>query len=163
MEINGKLELANLTADPSSPVEGMLYYNSTSKVLKIYDGSTWNDLGGAGEPLVELTGTKLYDNVIPISPSWKTMLTHTPPSPSEAPKLALWIVCYERDETHEGDVKVTQGATELLYFDLANNPWNSQDGEVIIDNTGEDILVQVGMADGSNSAIVVHWGIFKVA
>lgn len=38
----------NLTSDPSSPVEGQVYWHSSSDVLKIYNGSTWTTLGAAG-------------------------------------------------------------------------------------------------------------------
>lgn len=41
-----------LAADPSSPVEGQIYYNSVSKKLRQYNGSTWTeyiDNTGAGD------------------------------------------------------------------------------------------------------------------
>lgn len=41
-----------LAADPSSPVEGQIYYNSVSKKLRQYNGSTWTeyiDSTGAGD------------------------------------------------------------------------------------------------------------------
>ena len=50
MELNGKLELANLTSDPGSPVEGQLYYNTTSKELKVYNGTTWDVASGGVAP-----------------------------------------------------------------------------------------------------------------
>jgi len=40
MELNGSLELANFTADPSG-IEGQVIYNSTDKKVKFYDGSSW--------------------------------------------------------------------------------------------------------------------------
>jgi len=46
MLLNGKLELENLSSDPSSPTEGMMYYNSTDKKVKVYNGSSFDDLGG---------------------------------------------------------------------------------------------------------------------
>ena len=47
MLLNGKLELENLTSDPGSPTEGMLYYNSTDKKVKVYDGSSFSQAGRA--------------------------------------------------------------------------------------------------------------------
>src|SRR4051812_25049922 len=34
-----------LASDPSSPVEGQVYYNSTSKKLRQYNGTAWNEYG----------------------------------------------------------------------------------------------------------------------
>lgn len=40
-----------LSANPSSPSTGQIYYNSTSNVLRYYDGTSWEDLaaGSGGE------------------------------------------------------------------------------------------------------------------
>lgn len=32
------------SSTPASPVEGMIYYDSTANKLKCYDGTNWNDL-----------------------------------------------------------------------------------------------------------------------
>ena len=49
MKINAQkmLELEPLSSAPTSPVEGQLYYNSTDKKMKLYDGSSWADAGSA--------------------------------------------------------------------------------------------------------------------
>jgi hypothetical protein len=36
-----------LSSDPSSPVEGQIYYNSVSKKLRQYNGTTWTEYGDA--------------------------------------------------------------------------------------------------------------------
>jgi hypothetical protein len=46
----GQLELQNaaiqnLSADPSSPVAGQAYFNTSSKTLKLYTGTSWLTLG----------------------------------------------------------------------------------------------------------------------
>jgi len=41
--------IQNLATDPSSPVQGQIYYNTASDVIKVYDGSAWVTLStGAG-------------------------------------------------------------------------------------------------------------------
>lgn len=35
----------SLTSDPSDPVEGAIYFNTSSNVLKFYNGSTWEEIG----------------------------------------------------------------------------------------------------------------------
>jgi len=51
VDINGQLKNAQLeksAADPvSNIVESRLYYNTTSKKPKIYNGVVWSDLGGS--------------------------------------------------------------------------------------------------------------------
>ena len=43
MKVNGTLKFKNLASDPSTPVEGQIYYNSTDKKIKFYDGTSWVD------------------------------------------------------------------------------------------------------------------------
>ena len=51
MELNGTLQLAQLTSDPTSPVEGMVYYNTNTNSIRFYDGSSWNDLSSTPKDL----------------------------------------------------------------------------------------------------------------
>ena len=46
LHANGSLRLPISTTDPGSPSEGKIYYNSTSKSVKVYDGSDWVAVGG---------------------------------------------------------------------------------------------------------------------
>lgn len=49
--------IQNLSADPSSPVQGQIYYNTTSDVLKVYDGSAWQVLGTGSGTVTSVSGT----------------------------------------------------------------------------------------------------------
>src|SRR4051794_14889154 len=58
----GKLELLNaavqvLGTDPSSPVEGQVYYNSTSKKLRQYNGTAWIEYN-TGSGITNLAATQ---------------------------------------------------------------------------------------------------------
>ncbi len=49
--INGQLKsaaLENLSSDPSSTFSGRVYYNTTTNGAKIYNGTAWTGMGGAG-------------------------------------------------------------------------------------------------------------------
>lgn len=40
------LRLVNLPSDPATGSEGDMYWNTVDKVIKIYNGTTWNPAGG---------------------------------------------------------------------------------------------------------------------
>jgi len=43
-QIIGSLILDGQATAPTSPVEGELYYNSTTETMQFYDGSGWVDM-----------------------------------------------------------------------------------------------------------------------
>src|ERR687897_492004 len=52
-----------LSADPSSPVAGQVYFNSSTGKLRQYNGSTWVEYGtgaGAGVLAAAVQGTDYY-------------------------------------------------------------------------------------------------------
>lgn len=49
--------IQNLSSDPASPVQGQIYYNTTSDVLKVYDGSSWQILGTGSGTVTSVSGT----------------------------------------------------------------------------------------------------------
>jgi hypothetical protein len=55
----------NLASDPSTPVEGQVYWNTTSKVFKIWNGTTWDtiytDNASTKEAIEDLIGGMLTD------------------------------------------------------------------------------------------------------
>ena len=55
----------NDAAAGSSPVEGQLYFNTTAHVLKQYNGTAWEEVGGGVETITTTDGT--YINLTPNS------------------------------------------------------------------------------------------------
>lgn len=45
---DGVVKLPSLSSDPSSPSEAQIYYNSTDKKIKVYNGTSFEELGSSG-------------------------------------------------------------------------------------------------------------------
>lgn len=64
------INLVNLASDPSSPVEGDIYYNTTSDAVKVYANGAWASIGSGGAAAVDglsdvtITGTPLDDQLL---------------------------------------------------------------------------------------------------
>src|SRR3989338_2131971 len=58
------LVLGTLSADPTGRSEGSVYYNSSSKIIKLYDGSNWFTVGTTTSGLT-LSGQRLQLVVVP--------------------------------------------------------------------------------------------------
>ena len=56
------LHAVALESDPSTPRIGDIYFNTIDKALKYYDGTEWNNVGGAITGLLDHIHT--YDGLI---------------------------------------------------------------------------------------------------
>lgn len=53
----------NLSSNPSSPVAGQIYFNTTTNVLYFYNGTTWVPASGSSEVIQSIIGTSLIGGV----------------------------------------------------------------------------------------------------
>ena len=65
------LRLVNLSSDPVSASAGDIYYNSSSNAIKLYNGSSWTEVGGdfvvdsgSSYPTTSLTNGQLFYNTV---------------------------------------------------------------------------------------------------
>ena len=49
--------IQNLPSDPASPVQGQIYYNTASDVIKYYDGAAWQVIGTGSGTVSSVSGT----------------------------------------------------------------------------------------------------------
>ena len=49
--------IQNLASDPASPVQGQIYYNTASDVIKYYDGAAWQVIGTGSGTVSSVSGT----------------------------------------------------------------------------------------------------------
>jgi hypothetical protein len=49
--------IQNLATDPSTPVQGQIYYNTASDAIKVYDGAAWVTLSTGSGTVTAVTGS----------------------------------------------------------------------------------------------------------
>jgi hypothetical protein len=49
--------IQNLATDPATPVQGQVYYNTVSDVIKVYDGAAWVSLSTGAGTVTSVTGS----------------------------------------------------------------------------------------------------------
>ena len=69
-----KLELQNaviqnLASDPSNPVAGQVYFNTTTHRFRVYTGTEWNEMGTGGGTVTSVTVSNAEDGGLTVSGS----------------------------------------------------------------------------------------------
>ena len=108
----------NDAAAGASPIKGQLYFNTTSNILKQYNGTSWEEVGGGVETVTTTDGT--YINLTPNSATAGAVTVTADLSAADGTAIAATRFL-TKDNTWatvpQGDITEVQGGT---YISVAN-------------------------------------------
>ena len=108
----------NDAAAGASPIKGQLYFNTTSNILKQYNGTSWEEVGGGVETVTTTDGT--YINLTPNSATAGAVTVTADLSAADGTAVAATRFL-TKDNTWatvpQGDITEVQGGT---YISVAN-------------------------------------------
>jgi hypothetical protein len=110
--------IQNLASDPSSPVQGQVYYNSTNDVLKVYDGSAWQVIGTGSGTVTAVTGSGAISSSGGATPDI---------SIADASTTVKGAVQLEDSTSSTSTSKAATPASVKSAYDLANGKANPSD------------------------------------
>jgi len=110
--------IQNLASDPSSPVQGQIYYNTASDVIKYYDGAAWVTLSISSGTVTAVTGSGA------ISSSGGTTPNITIADASTSVKGAVQL---ENSYSSTSTTTAAVPASVKSAYDLANGKANHSD------------------------------------
>lgn len=100
------LRLVNLSSDPGSASAGDIYYNSSSQAIKLYNGSSWTEVGGdfviesgSSYPTTSLTNGKLFYN-------------------TSTGRTAIYFGSIWKEFAYITDINLDGGSSSTTIFDL---------------------------------------------
>jgi hypothetical protein len=128
---------------PSAPVEGQMYYDSTSDQIQFYNGSTWGSMGGVEGIVDNSNATAITigtdESVTLAGDLIVTGTTTTINSTSlfvEDKNIELGKVTTPTDTTADGGGIVLKGATDkTITWTDANDAWSFNQGIKFTDGT----------------------------
>jgi phage-related tail fiber protein len=132
-----------LAADPGSPIEGQIYYNSTTKTLKYYTGAAWITLGRLDQISNPTASVSLNSQKI-------TNLADGVAASDAATKGQLDVATLGFD--YKGSVRAATTAAGTLATDFENG--DTIDGVVLA--TGNRILIKDQAAGAENGIYTVN-------
>ena len=65
--LNARLQ--NLASDPSNPVKGQIYFNTTTNKYRVYDGTAWDEMGTGGGTVTSVAVENNTDGGLTVSGS----------------------------------------------------------------------------------------------
>ena len=61
--------IQNLASDPSNPVAGQVYFNTTTNRFRVYTGTDWDEMGTGGGTVTSVTVSNAEDGGLTVSGS----------------------------------------------------------------------------------------------
>jgi len=159
LRVSGGLNLAKHDTDPANPVEGDMYYNSTSDTIRVYQNGAWVSLDTtADEGITQLTGdvTALGPGIavatlatVPIAKGGTGQITADAAFNALSPMSALGDLIYGGVLGHAS--RLAAGANgQFLTLSGGVPAWGASDGG-ITQLTGD---ITAGPGSGSQAATI---------
>jgi len=138
-----------LAANPSNPVEGQIYYNSTDKKLLFFDGTNWIDASGDIKSVTTTTlGTLAITDPNGPNPSIATV---TAAVTNGGTALATGDQIYDHVATSIGNISVTiNGTTNEIDVTTTGTGQTFGDGDTITVGLPNDVTVTNDLNVGNN-------------
>lgn len=140
--------VSNVATDPGTPTTGQMWYNSTSNVIKYYDGTTVRSVGAVGASLTSLNALTANVQALAVgtsgpSPAWSSAAsTHTLNIPMAA------------------TASVSAGLISKTEYDTFNNKMSTSlsNGNILVGNAS-GVAASVAM---SGDATITNAGVVTV-
>lgn len=110
--------IQNLASDPASPVQGQIYYNTTSDAVKVYDGSAWVTLATGGGTVTSVSASS------PLASTGGNTPTISIQDASTSQKGAVQL---EDSTSSTSTTKAATPASVKSAYDLANSKASPSD------------------------------------
>lgn len=135
------LNAVALAADPANPSVGDFYYNTTQQVLRYYNGTAWNPIGGASPG----SGIEVVDGVFNVDEGFGLKFDNQD-------KLAVDDTVIATRSWVEGSTELFQDAVDDLFIHAFHTNVTAT-----YDDTNNRIILEGSGSGGSGSALANTW------